>query len=61
MASGRRWRGIQGDSSQLGAGLIVDPDGIVRPAHRSHDPAHRPAVDNLLTTLTSLQPWTASE
>jgi alkyl hydroperoxide reductase subunit AhpC len=61
LASGRRWRGIQGDSTQLGADLIVDPDGVVRLAHYSHDPTDRPAVDGLLATLTSLQPGMGSE
>ena len=54
LASGRRWRGIQGDSTQLGADLIVDPDGVVRLAHYSHDPTDRPAVDDLLTALADL-------
>jgi alkyl hydroperoxide reductase subunit AhpC len=60
LASGRRWRGIQGDSTQLGADLIIGPVGIVRLAHYSHDPTDRPAVDGLLAKLTSLQPGTAS-
>jgi peroxiredoxin len=55
LASGRRWRGIQGDSTQLGADLIVDPNGVVRLAYYSHDPTDRPAVDGLLATLTDLQ------
>lgn len=59
LASGRRWRGIQGDSAQLGADLIVDPDGIVRLAHYSYDPPDRPAAETILVALTSLQPGTA--
>ena len=59
LASGRRWRGIQGDSAQLGADLIVDPDGILRLAHYSYDPTDRPAADTLLVALTDLQPETA--
>ena len=61
LASGRRWRGIQGDSTQLGADLIIDPDGLVRLAHYSHDPTDRPDVEHLLDTLASLQPGGAGE
>ena len=49
--AGRRWRGIQGDSSQLGGDFIVDERGIIRFAHRSHDPADRPDVDVLVRIL----------
>ena len=55
LTSGRRWRGIQGDSSQLGADLIVDSNGVVRLAYYSHDPTDRPAVPDLLATLAELQ------
>ena len=55
LASGRRWRGIQGDSTQLGADLILDPDGVVRLAYYSHDPTDRPSVDGLLAALTDLR------
>ena len=61
LASGRRWRGIQGDSAQLGADLVLDSNGVVRLAHYSHDPIDRPAVDGLLPMLASLQPGTASK
>jgi peroxiredoxin len=61
LASGRRWRGIQGDSAQLGADLVVDPEGIVRLAYYSHDPTDRPAAETLLVALASLQPGTVSK
>jgi peroxiredoxin len=51
LASGRRWRGIQGDSAQLGGDFIVDADGIVQLVYRSHDPTDRPDVDDLLSIL----------
>ena len=54
LASGRRWRGIQGDSTQLGADFILDPGGVVRLAHYSHDPTDRPSVDGLVAALTDL-------
>jgi peroxiredoxin len=40
---GRKWRGIQGDSAQLGGDFIIDRDGIVRMAYRSYDPTDRPS------------------
>ena len=61
LASGRRWRGIQGDSTQLGADFIVDPNGVVRLAYYSHDPTDRPSVDHLLAALTDLQRGTTNE
>ena len=54
LASGRRWRGIQGDSAQLGGDVVVSADGIVRLAYRSHDPTDRPDVDQLLTVLEGI-------
>jgi len=42
LLSGRNWRGIQGDSTQLGGDFIVDRDGIIQLAYRSHDPTDRP-------------------
>lgn len=51
MASGRAWRGIQGDSGQMGGDFIVGPDGRIRLAHRSTDPTDRPSVQDLLQLL----------
>lgn len=51
LTSGRRWRGIQGDSAQLGADFVVGPDGSVILAHYSHDPTDRPDVNDLLAHL----------
>jgi hypothetical protein len=48
MTSDRRWRGIQGDSAQLGADFDVDLDGPLRLAHYSHDPTDRPPIEELL-------------
>lgn len=50
LASGRKWRGIQGDSSQLGGDFILDSNLIIRLVYRSHDPTDRPSV----TTLTDV-------
>ncbi len=52
--AGRRWRGVQGDSTQLGGDFIVDSAGIVRLAYRSHDPTDRPPVSALLAHLQEL-------
>ncbi len=53
LLAGRKWRGIQGDSGQLGGDFIVDPDGIIRLAYRSHDPTDRPPISRLLTVLSN--------
>ena len=53
MLAGRKWRGIQGDSGQLGGDFIVDTDGVIRWAYRSHDPTDRPPIHQLLTTLSN--------
>jgi AhpC/TSA antioxidant enzyme len=45
------WRGIQGDSSQLGGDFIVDGQGILRYGQRSNDPTDRPSIAALLKTL----------
>jgi peroxiredoxin len=51
LTTGRKWRGIQGDSAQLGGDFIVDANGVVRLAYRSHDPTDRPSIDNLINIL----------
>ena len=51
LTSGRKWRGIQGDSAQLGADFVLDSDGSVRLAHYSHDPTDRPDANDLLALL----------
>ena len=55
LASGRQWRGIQGDSAQLGGDFIIDAAGVVRLAYRSHDPTDRPPVADLLSLLRRLR------
>lgn len=49
--AGRKWRGIQDDSAQLGGDFIVDTTGRVRFAHTSKDPVDRPDVAELLEIL----------
>ena len=49
--AGQRWRGIQGDSSQLGGDFIVDQNGIIRLAYSSHDPTDRPTISQLMAVL----------
>jgi len=57
MAQGRKWRGIQGDSGQMGGDLIVDQKGIIRMAYRSHDPADRPKIEEILHILDGIKTW----
>ena len=54
LSTGRKWRGIQGDSAQLGGDFIVDTGDIVRLAYRSHDPTDRPPVERLLAIFDQL-------
>ena len=54
LGSGREWKGIQGDSTQLGGDFIIDAQGIVRLAYRSHDPTDQPEVEDLLQLLRGL-------
>lgn len=56
LLQGRKWRGIQGDSSQLGGDFIVDKSGIIQLAYRSHDPTDRPQIDQLLNVLNGSTP-----
>jgi alkyl hydroperoxide reductase subunit AhpC len=53
LLAGRKWRGIQGDSGQLGGDFIVDAAGIIRLAYPSHDPADRPLLSRLITVLSN--------
>jgi len=55
MRAGRRWRGIQGNSAQLGGDFLIDVQGIIRLAYRSHDPTDRPAVTDLLFLLAQME------
>lgn len=54
LASGRKWRGIKGDSAQLGGDFIIDSQGKIHLAYRSHDPTDRPPVEDLLVILRSI-------
>ena len=54
LTAGRKWRGIQGDSAQLGGDFIVDTNGVIRLAYRSHDPTDRPSTDRLMDLLEQL-------
>jgi peroxiredoxin len=54
MMRGRKWRGIQGDSGQLGGDFIIDQSGIIRMAYRSHDPADRPGISDILQILNEI-------
>ena len=55
MAQGWKWRGIQGDSGQLGGDFIVDQQGIIRMAYSSHDPTDRPTLKVILLALDEIE------
>ena len=54
MRAGRQWRGIQGDSTQLGGDFIVDADGMLRLVYRSSDATDRPPMERLFAVLRQL-------
>jgi alkyl hydroperoxide reductase subunit AhpC len=54
MRDGQPWRGIQGDSTQLGGDFLIDAQGVLRLAYRSQDPTDRPSITTLLDTLRQL-------
>jgi peroxiredoxin len=54
MRGGREWRGIQGNSAQLGGDFIIDAHSVVRLAYRSRDPTDRPSIQQLLAVLRQL-------
>jgi len=47
--NGEEWRGIRGDSGQMGGDFIVDAQGMVRLAYPSRNPTDRPPVEVLLS------------
>ncbi len=49
--NGDPWRGIRGDSGQLGGDFIIDSKGVVRLAYPSRNPTDRPPVEELLSVL----------
>ena len=51
LMSGEQWRGIRGDSGQLGGDFLVDSKGFVRLAYPSRTPTDRPPVEELLSVL----------
>lgn len=55
LLSGRRWRGIQGDSGQLGGDFIVDTQGMLRLVYPSQNPTDRPPISELLQIFEQLQ------
>ena len=55
MAQGWKWRGIQGDSAQLGGDFIIDQQGIIRMAYRSNDPTDRPKPEEIIRVLDEIE------
>jgi peroxiredoxin len=52
--NGEEWRGIRGDSGQLGGDFIIDSQGLVRLAYPSRNPTDRPLVEKLLSVLQKI-------
>ncbi len=55
LSSGRKWRGIQGDSAQLGGDFVIDSQGIIKLAYKSHDPTDRPSVSSLIELFRQIK------
>jgi len=54
MAKGYRPMGSDSDVHQLGGDFVIDADRRIVFAHRSNDPADRPAAEELLRALRSI-------
>ena len=55
LRAGRRWRGIQGDTTQLGGDFLVDPAGVIQYAYYSLHPADRPDIDEVLAFVRQIR------
>ena len=55
LLTGRKWRGIQGDSAQLGGDFIIDSSGVIQLAYRSYDPTDRPSIESLQEILLRMK------
>jgi alkyl hydroperoxide reductase subunit AhpC len=54
LRAGRRWRGVQGDSAQLGGDFLVDQAGLIQYAHYSMEPVDRPNINDIIEHIHSL-------
>lgn len=59
--AGQKLRPIQGDPHQLGGDFVVDGAGVIRLAHRSHDPTDRLPAETLLQALRDCVNGTSDE
>ncbi len=55
LAGGESYTSYGDDTTQLGGDFIVDQEGMIRLAYRSHDPTDRPAADALLALVEQLR------
>ena len=53
--AGQKLRGSQGDVSQRGGDVLIDPGGMVRLHHVGEGPADRPSVAQLLKAIRTAQ------
>ena len=49
--SGQKLQKSDGDVSQRGGDVLIDPDGVVRLVHVGDGPADRPAVEEMLKVI----------
>ena len=55
LLAGRKWKGIQGDSTQLGGDFLIDQNGRIQLAYRSSDPTDRPTPEHILNIIETLR------
>lgn len=51
LLGGRKWRGITGDSAQLGGDFIINEDGTFLLEYRSKEATDRPDLSELISLL----------
>lgn len=53
MLGGQKLQKSDGDVSQRGGDVLIDPDGVVRLVHVGDGPADRPGVESMLEVIRS--------
>jgi len=56
LLGGKKWRGIIGDSAQLGGDFIINQDGTLLLEYRSKEATDRPEVSGVISLLREYTP-----
>ena len=57
LLGGRKWRGIIGDSAQLGGDFVINEDGTLLLEYRSRETTDRPEVSQVMSLLREHTRW----